>query len=227
VVSGAWGTPESGHHVAADPPDWLEPKKRTVVAAEADAVERAHWWSTVSTLNPAQCIFIDESGTNTTATPRYGWAPRGRRAHGRAPRNYAHNTTLVAALTSAGITAALSFPGALNSEAFDVFLDQVLLPNLHTGQTVIMDNLSVHRRRSVQARIEAAACHLVYLPAYSPDFNPIEHAFSKLKTYLRRAEARTQEALDTALSTGLAMITSADAQAWIRHCGYTLPRHPL
>ncbi len=197
------------------------------MAAEADAVERADWWSIASLLNPAQCIFIDESGTNTTATPRYGWAPRGSRAHGRAPRNYRENTTLVAALSPDGITAALSFPGALNSEAFDVFLDRVLLPGLPAGQTVIMDNLSVHRRRSVQARIEAAACSLLYLPAYSPDFNPIEQAFSKLKTYLRRTEARTQDALDGALSTGLAMITPADAQGWIRHCGYALPRQPI
>lgn len=197
------------------------------MAAEADAAARAQWWTIASVLPPAQCIFIDESGTNTTATPRYGWAPKGQRARGRAPRNYAQNTTLVAALTPGGITAALSFPGALNSEAFDVFLDQVLLPTLQAGQTVIMDNLSVHRRRSVRTRIESAACTLLYLPAYSPDFNPIEHAFSKLKTHLRRTEARTQEALDTALSVGLAMITPADAQGWIRHCGYALPRQPL
>lgn len=197
------------------------------MAAEADAAARAQWWTIASVLTPAQCIFIDESGTNTTATPRYGWAPKGQRARGRAPRNYAQNTTLVAALTPGGITAALSFPGALNSEAFDVFLDQVLLPTLQAGQTVIMDNLSVHRRRSVRTRIESAACTVLYLPAYSPDFNPIEHAFSKLKTYLRRTEARTQEALDTALSVGLAMITPADAQGWIRHCGYALPRQPL
>jgi transposase len=198
-----------------------------VVAAEADAAERAAWWDTVSSLNPAQCIFIDESGTNTTATPRYGWAPSGQRAHGRAPRNYRHNTTLVAALSPAGITAALSFPGPLNSEAFDVFVDQVLVPTLEAGQTVILDNLSVHRRRRVRTRIEAAACRLLYLPAYSPDFNPIEHAFSKLKTYLRRTEARSQQALDTALSTGLASITPTDARGWIRHCGYALPRQPL
>lgn len=197
------------------------------MAAEADAAARAQWWTIAGTLTPTQCIFIDESGTNTTATPRYGWAPKGQRARGRAPRNYAQNTTLVAALTPGGITAALSFPGALNSEAFDVFLDQVLLPTLQAGQTVILDNLSVHRRRSVRTRIESAACTLLYLPAYSPDFNPIEHAFSKLKTYLRRTEARTQEALDTALSVGLAMITPADAQGWIQHCGYAVPRQPL
>ena len=198
-----------------------------MVAAEADAAERARWWETTAGLNPAQVVFIDESGTNVTATPRYGWAPKGRRARGAAPRNYDQNTTLVAALTSQGISGSLSFPGALDSEAFDLFLDRVLVPHLVPGQTVVMDNLSVHRRASVRTRIEAAACALVYLPAYSPDFNPIEHAFSKLKTYLRRVEARTQDALNAALSTGIAMITPADAQGWIRHCGYALPRQPL
>jgi transposase len=227
MADGSWRQPQHGHDVAADPSARLDAKKRTVVAAEADAAERAVWWTTMAAVNPAQVVFIDESGTNVTATPRYGWAPKGVRARGAAPRNYDQNTTLVAALTTQGITGALSFPGALDSEAFDLFLDRVLVPRLEPGQTVIMDNLSVHRRRSVRTRLEAAQLHLVYLPAYSPDFNPIEHAFSKLKTYLRRLEARTQHALDAALSTGLAMITPANAQGWIRHCGYALPRQPL
>lgn len=197
------------------------------MAAEADAATRRDWWRAHATLNPAHVVFIDESGTNVTAAPRYGWAPKGRRAHGTAPRNYDQNTTLVAALTPQGIQGALSFPGALDSNAFDVFVDQVLVPRLVPGQTVIMDNLSVHRRASVRRRIEAAHCALGYLPAYSPDFNPIELAFSKLKTYLRRVQARTQQALDAALTAGLAMITSADARGWIRHCGYALPRQPL
>jgi transposase len=205
----------------------LDPKKRSVVAAEANAAERAAWWQRTAALNPAEVIFIDESGTNVTVHPRYGWAPKGRRAQASVPRNYDENTTLVAALSPSGIQAALSFPGALNSEAFDVFLDQVLLPQLQPGQTVVMDNLSVHRRQSVRQRIEAAQAHLLYLPSYSPDFNPIELAFSKLKTFLRRTQARTQDALDTALSTGLALITPTDAQNWIRHCGYQLPRQPL
>lgn len=181
----------------------------------------------IATLNPTQAVFIDESGTNVTATPRYGWAPKGMRAQGAAPRNYDQNTTLVAALTVRGIQGALSFPGALDGDAFDVFVEQVLVPHLEPGQTVILDNLSVHRRHSVRTRIEAAQCDLVYLPPYSPDFNPIELAFSKLKSYLRRVQARTQDALDAAISAGLARITPADAHGWIRHCGYDLPRQPL
>lgn len=197
------------------------------MAAEADAATRQAWWEAITALNPIQAVFIDESGTNVTATPRYGWAPKGQRARGAAPRNYHQNTTVVAALTTQGIQGALSFPGALDSEAFDVFVDQVLVPSLVPGQTVFLDNLSVHRRHSVRTRIVAAQCDLVYLPAYSPDCNPIELAFSKLKTYLRRVQARTQDALDAALTAGLARITAADAQGWIRHCGYDLPRQPL
>jgi transposase len=227
VAGRLWPGREHGDDVAPDSSTGLDPKKRTVVAAEADAAERAAWWATTTALNPAEVIFIDESGTNVTAHPRYSWAPRGRRAQASVPRNYDENTTLVAALSPGGIQAALSFPGALNSEAFDVFLDQVLVPQLLPGQTVVMDNLSVHRRQRVRMRIEAAQAHLLYLPSYSPDFNPIELAFSKLKTFLRRAQARTQDALDTALSTGLALITPTDAQNWIRHCGYQLPRQPL
>lgn len=198
-----------------------------MAAAEADAAERAAWAEQVVDLDSEQVIFIDESGTNVTATPRYGWAPRGDRAHGTAPRNYPHNTTLVAALTTQGIDAAMTVPGALDSEAFDVFLEQVLVPRLTPGMTMVLDNLSVHVRTTVRQRIEAAHCQVRYLPAYSPDFNPIEHAFSKLKGSLRRAEARTQEALDAAISAGIAQITPVDARAWIHHCGYQPRGQPL
>jgi transposase len=198
-----------------------------VVAAEQDAAARAAWWETVTEVAADRLVFIDESGTNTTATPRYGWAPKGQRARGQAPRNYGHNTTLVAALTLDGISAALTLPGALDGAAFDVFLERVLVPGLVPGQVVIMDNLSVHTRAAVDARIAAAGCALRYLPAYSPDFNPIELAFSKLKGELRQAEARTQDALDAAISTGLAAITAADAVGWFRHCGYDPDGHAL
>jgi transposase len=205
----------------------VDAKKRTVAASEQDPARRAAWWDEVAPIAREELIFIDESGTNVTATPRYGWAPKGARAHGRAPRNYGQNTTLVAAMTVRGITAALTVPGALDGAAFDVFLTQILLPRLRPGQVVVLDNLSVHTRTSVRARIEAAGCQLRYLPPYSPDFNPIEQGFSKLKGYLRQVEARTQEALDGAISAGLAMITAADASGWFRHCGYEPPGQPL
>jgi hypothetical protein len=136
------------------------------------AAARAEWWDAVTELPAPQLVFIDESGSSTTATPHYGWAPRGRRVYGSAPRNYVHYTTLVAALTLDGIAVAMTLPGAIDGLAFDVFLDELLVPTLRPGQVLIMDILSVHAREVVCARIEAVGCRLRLLPAYSPDVNP-------------------------------------------------------
>ena len=123
-------------------------------------------------------------------TPRYGRAPRGERVVGTAPRNHGPNTSLVAALTLDGITAAMTVEGAVDRPAFDAFVVQVLAPRLHPGQVVIWDNLSVHKSDMAQRVIAARGCQLLWLPPYSPDFSPIEQAFSKLKTSLRRAAER-------------------------------------
>ncbi len=173
------------------------------------------------------CLSVDESSANTTLTPRYGRAPTRERASGSAPRNYRHNTTLVAALTPDGLQAPMVLDGAMNSDAFAAYVRHVLVPQLRPGQIVILDNLSVHTRADIRQQIEAASCQLIFLPAYSPDFNPIEQAFSKLKTWLRRAEARTHEALDDAIATALATITTADARGWFHHCHYDLDRQAL
>ncbi len=183
---------------------------------------RAAWWAEVQRLDPTQLVFIDESGTNLAMTPRYGRAPRGQRVVGTAPRNHGPNTTLLAAMSPAGITAAMTLEGAADRDAFEVFVGQVLVPTLVPGQTVIWDNLSVHKSATAQHVIEAAGCHVRFLPPYSPDFAPIELAFSKLKTSLRRAQARTRSALDAAITAGLATITATDARAWFAHCGYHL-----
>jgi len=179
-------------------------------------------------LDPADLVFVDESGTNLALTPRYGRAPRGQRVVGVVPRNHGPNTTLIAAMSpagiTAGITAAMSLEGAMDRDAFDVFVGQGLVPTLRPGQTVIWDNLSVHKSAKAIAQIEAAGCGVVFLPPDSPDFAPIEPAFGTLKTYLRRAGARTREALDDAMTTGLATITAADARAWFAHCGYGRPQ---
>ncbi|HEV2108013.1 MAG TPA: IS630 family transposase [Thermomicrobiales bacterium] len=178
-------------------------------------------------VDPATLVFVDESGTNLALTPRYGRAPRGERVIGTAPRNHGPNTTLVAALTLDGITAAMTVEGAMDRDAFDVFVDRILGPSLVPGQVVIWDNLSVHKSADAQRVIAAAGCTLLWLPPYSPDFTPIEQAFSKLKTALRRAGARTREALNEAITAALATITVADAQAWFAHCGYPIPAHLL
>lgn len=171
-------------------------------------------------VNPAALVFVDESGTNLAMTARYGRAPRGQRVIGVVPRNHGPNTTLIAAMSPDGVLTAMTLPGAMDRDAFDVFVDRLLVPALRPGQTVIWDNLSVHKSAKAIAAIEAAGCQVVFLPPYSPDFAPIEQAFGKLKTFLRRAGARSREALDDAMTAGLATITAADARAWFRHCGY-------
>jgi transposase len=142
---------------------------------------------------------------------------------GTVPRNHGRNTTLVVALSLDGLKVAMTLEGAMDRLAFDVFVDQVLGPSLKPGQVVVWDNLSVHKSADAQRRIEAAGCQLRYLPPYSPDFNPIELAFSKLKTALRRTGARTREALDTAITASLTTITAGDTPGWFALCGYSIP----
>lgn len=205
----------------------MDAQKKTLVAAEQDAAERERWRDAISDYDPAQFVFLDESSTNVALTPRYARAPKGQRVPGSVPRNYGQSTTLVAALTPTGITAPMTLPGAMNSDAFAAYVAQVLLPTLRPGQIVICDNLSVHKRADIRALIEDAGYSYIFLPAYSPDFNPIEQAFSKLKAALRRAQARSQDALDTAIKEALTTITPADARGWFAHAGYVLSGQSL
>ena len=115
--------------------------------------------------------------------------------------------------------------GAANAQIFEIYIEQILAPILQKGQIVVMDNLSIHKGQKVRQLIEARECHLLFLPAYSPDFSPIEEAFSKVKAALRRAGARTHEALQEAIAQALLTVTAADASGWFRHCGY-LPALP-
>jgi len=139
-------------------------------------------------------VFLDESGTHVAMTPRYARAPRGERAYGRVPHNWGDNITLVATLTPTGPGPAMTLAGALDGPAFLVYVRELLAPALVPGQTVILDNLAVHKRAADRRLIEARGCRLLFLPPYSPDCNPIELAFAKLKTTLRRARATTWNA---------------------------------
>lgn len=165
-------------------------------------------------------VVIDETRTTVTLTRRYARAPGGQRARGSVPRNHGQGTTLVAALTARGIDAPMTLAGALDTDAFVVYTREVLCAALRPGQTVLMDNLSVHKAQEVQRLIEAAGCTVRFLPAYSPDLSPIELAFSKIKEFLRQAGARTQEALEAAIAAAIDAITQADALAYFRHCGF-------
>ncbi len=165
-------------------------------------------------------VFVDETGTNTVMTERYGRAPRGQRANGSAPRNHGPNTTLLAGLTHAGMGPAMLVEGATTTEVFTAYVEQVLGPWLRPGQIVILDNLSAHTGERIQALIARAGCQVRYLPAYSPDCSPLEWAFSKLKTGLRATMARTRDELEQAIADGLDAITPDDAHGWFYGCGY-------
>lgn len=162
-------------------------------------------------------VFLDECGTNTALAPVYARAPKGERAHGRAPRNHGENLTLIASMSAAGMGEAMTLRGAADGKAFEAYIERWLAPSLIVGQVVVMDNLSVHKRGRVLELIEARGCDVLFLPPY----NPIEHAFSKLKGSLRGAQARTYEALQAAISDALVAITARDATGWFRHCGYS------
>jgi transposase len=167
-------------------------------------------------------VFLDECGSNIALTPLYARAPKGERAGGSVPRNRGKNTTLIAALSLEGMGAALILEGSANTTAFELYVERVLAPSLQLGQIVVMDNLQAHKSARVRQAIEAKGCQLLFLPGYSPDLSPIEEAFSKLKTALRRAGARTREALEEAIGQALLTITAQDAQGWFQHCGYPL-----
>lgn len=156
-------------------------------------------------------------------TPLYAYAPRGKRAIGKVPRNYGANLTLIASLSLSGMGEAMLLDGSADEAAFEAYVEQILAPSLRPGQIVILDNLSTHRGPRVQQAIEARRCQLLFLPSYSPDFSPIEEAFSKLKATLRRVGARTREALQEAIIQALPSITPQDALGWFRHCGYPAP----
>src|SRR5581483_2438065 len=149
---------------------------------------REEWRAAQPLLDPGRLVFIDETAAATNMTRRYGRAPVGERLVDPAPFGHWKVTTFVSALRSDGLGAAMTVDGAMNGDMFVAYVEQVLVPGLHAGDVVVMDNLSSHKRREVRQLIEAAGCALVYLPAYSPDLNPIELAYSKLKALLRKAK---------------------------------------
>jgi transposase len=193
-----------------------------VAASERDEEARAAWREEIATRDATQFVFVDETGTHTSLTRLYAWAPHDQRARGQVPRNHGRNVTLAAALSPTGLQAPWAIEGAMDTLAFTEYLRHVLGPTLRPGQVVILDNLSVHRGAAVRDALTARGCELVFLPAYSPDFTPIEQAFSKVKAALRGLGARTREALLEAADQAVSTITRADAVAWFANSGYPL-----
>jgi transposase len=173
-------------------------------------------------LSTQDLVLVDETGSRINMTPLYAYAPRGERAIGSVPRNYGANLTLIASLSVQGMGEAMLLDGSADAAAFETYVEQILAPSLRPGQIVILDNLSIHLGPRVKQAIEGRSCQLLFLPTYSPDFSPIEGAFSKLKAILRRVGARTREALQDAIIQALPCITPQDALGWFRHCGYQI-----
>ncbi len=202
------------------PPLGLDAQKKTLGATERDEHARAAYREQVAQQPADAYVIIDECGSNINLTPIYARAPKGERALGSVPRNTEQNTTLIASLTTQGMGPAMLLEGSTATAAFAVYVERMLAPALVPGQIVVMDNLSAHKHARIRRVIEARSCTVQYLPAYSPDLSPIEEAFSKLKALLRRAEARTREALHDAIARVLDQITAQDAQGYFAHCGY-------
>ncbi len=150
------------------------------------------------------------------------WSRRGERAYCSVPRNRGPNTTLLASMSIEGMGPSLAVEGATTTAVFEAYVQEVLSPSLRPGQIVVMDNLSAHKGARVRDLIEERGCELLYLPAYSPDLNPIEEALSKIKSILRKVGARSREALVEAMGKALDAITSRDARGFFEHCGYPL-----
>ena len=193
-----------------------------MVATERDERKRSAFRERLKGVDPKRLLFVDESSTNVALTPRYGRAPKGQRARGRAPRNWGKNVTLISSIGTEGMGPSMSIEGPSDTDSFGIYVREILAPNLKAGQVVVMDNLSVHKGKWVRELIERRGCQLWFLPPYSPDFNPIEEAFSKVKALLRRAQARVLEALFAATEEALLAISAKDARGYFEHCGYAI-----
>jgi len=196
-------------------------QKKTRIASERDEQKRGLWRWLARRFDARRLVFIDESGFHTSMTRLRARAPRGKRAYGRVPRNRGKNQTLIASMTlEGGMGAALSIKGSTDAELFETYVEEFLAPTLEAGQVVVLDGLGAHRTNKVREFVEERGADLLFLPSYSPDLNPIEEALSKIKSIVRKAGARTREALDEAISEALSSVTLEDVAGWFSHCGY-------
>jgi transposase len=182
--------------------------------------KRDDWKTSQPKLEPQKLVFIDETWASTNMTRRYGRSPRGQRLVCPVPYGHWKTTTFIAALRSQGLTAPMVIDGAMNGDLFDAYVTQILVPTLKVGDVVVMDNLPCHRRTAALKAIAEAGCQVLFLPPYSPDLNPIELAFSKLKALLRAAQKRTVDSLWDFLGQALDLFSPEECQRYMRHAGY-------
>lgn len=171
-------------------------------------------------IEAGRLVFVDEMGSQLGMTRLYARSPSGERASGTAIRNRGISTTTIGAISLTQVQAAFVFEGATDKHAFTAFVTEVLVPTLRPGQIVVMDNLGAHRVKAVQEDIEAAGCTLKFTPPYSPEFNPIEECWSKVKAILRSIGAKTKESLQNAIAAALKAVTPQDLYGWFSHAGY-------
>ena len=198
----------------------MDAQKKSLSACERDETARQAWRERTAGIDPQRFVFIDETGSHLGLVRLYARAPRGERARGSAPRNRGRGRTTVTSLSLGGMGPGLLVEGGISTAGFEAYVEYILAPTLESGQIVVMDNLRQHLGARTRALIEARGAELWFLPAYSPDLNPIEEAFSKVKALLRQAAARAHEALAEALWAALRAITPADARGYFTHCGY-------
>ena len=198
----------------------IDLKKKTHQASERSEEARLRYLAGLFGIDISKLVFVDESGFELGMIPNYGRSPQGEKCYAHTPRNQAETVNLLAALSVHGFQATMSLEGSVDTPVFEVFVEQVLLPTLRPGQLVIVDNYKIHKSLHTRYLIETAGCHLLFLPTYSPDLNPIELAFSKIKAFIRAAKLYTPEALDVAFVQAFASLTLQDILGWFRHAGY-------
>ncbi len=184
------------------------------------AAKRRRWRVWQRFMDPERFVFIDETATATNMTRRYGRCPSNQRLVAKAPHGHWKTTTFVAGLRQSGITAPLVLDGPMTGAAFRAYAEQFLAPTLKPGDVVVMDNLSAHKVDGIRQTIESTGASVLYLPPYSPDLNPIEQVFAKLKAILRKAAARNKEALWNAIRIALERCDADEFESYLQHCGY-------
>ena len=186
-----------------------------------DVLEQRETFANESvSIDPERLVFLDECGVTTNMTRMYGRAPEGERLVDNPPHGHWQTTSIISAMRLEGVVASMALDGPLHEPAFDAYIQQLLVPNLHAGDIVVMDNLAAHNSDEAIEAIEQAGATAWFLPPYSPDFNPIEQLWSKAKQTIRRIAAREFEALVQAIGQALASITASDCQGFFRGCGY-------
>jgi transposase len=181
---------------------------------------RRQWRAWLPLRDVRQYVFLDECGVTTDLLRRYGRSLRGTRLRDHTPCGHWETHTVIAALRLDGVGAPAVFDGPIDQPSFLAYVEQVLVPTLRRGDVVVLDNLAVHKQPAVRAAIEQVGAHLRFLPPYSPDFNPIELAFAKLKAFLRAARPRTFDHVNALVATALTLFTATECRNYVRHCGY-------